>query len=647
MNRILQLGVILATVLFAGCGDKAAEPATSADEQSADSAPATPAAAAVSETASSAATYPTRVFFGDTHNHTGNSFDVYLFGTPNSTPDTAYRFAKGEKVANPTNGEDWQLTTPLDFLVVADHAEMIGTMPRLFEENDPDLAETKSGKAMLELGGSKDEEALQAVYDAINYAASNQPNELGITAEEMLNDLHGGTKRSTAWERQIDDAERHNDPGTFTTLIGWEWTSTTGGSNLHRVIFQAEGGAVAKQYLPYSTLESDDAEDLWRWLDETSARTGATFTAIPHGSNISMGRMFPDVRANGEALDTAYANKRMQWEKVVEATQIKGDSETHPALSPNDEFAGYEVYDFALTPDGTRPDPTEADYVRSALLNGLEYGQSLGVNPYKFGMIGSTDSHTGIAAVEETAFAGKGQHDNVPEKRAHPTGLGSSKGWDMGAAGYAGVWATENTREALVDAFLRKEVYSTTGPRIVLRFFGGADFSAEDAAGDIAAAGYARGVPMGGDLELPDGAAPSFLVAVMKDPKGANIDRIQIIKGWVGDSGEAQERIYDVAVSGDRTINAQGRATEAVGNTVDLATGKYTNSIGAPQLTAAWTDPDFDPDQPAFYYVRSLEIPTPRYSLLDAIELGIDVEETGHDATIQERVYSSPIWYTP
>jgi hypothetical protein len=590
---------------------------------------------------------PTQVFWGDTHNHTGNSFDVYLFGTPNSTPDTAYRFARGERVINPTTGTPWQLSKPLDFLVVADHAEMLGSMQRLFADEDPILSATKSGEAMLEMAPDRSEEQLQAVYDAVNYIASNLPNDLGLTPGELIADLHGGKRRVSAWEDNIDAAERHNEPGTFTALIGFEWSSTTNGGNLHRVVFQAEDGKVGRQYIPFSTLESDDPEKLWGWLEETSERTGATFVAIPHNPNISIGQMFPLKRQNGESVDAAYAEMRARWEPLVEATQIKGDSETHPALSPNDEFADYEVYDFALTPDGARPDPTEADYVRTGLMRGIALGQKLGTNPFKMGMIGSTDSHTGMAAVEENNFAGKGQHDNLPSKRSHPTGIGSSKGWDMGAAGYAGVWATENTREALVAAFKRKEVYSSTGPRITLRFFGGPDFSDEDAAGDIVKAGYARGVPMGGDLAIGSGKAPTFLVGVMKDPDAANLDRAQIIKGWVDADGKTRERIYDVAVSGERKIDSDGRCKESVGNTVDLETGRYTNSIGEPELTAYWTDPHFDPEQAAFYYVRALEIPTPRYSLLDALALGIDVKETGHPATIQERVYSSPIWYTP
>jgi len=602
---------------------------------------------AATSSAISAEEYPTQVLWGDTHNHTGFSFDVYLFGTPNSTPDTAYRFAKGEAVINPTTGTIWQLSRPLDFLVVADHAEMLGTMPLLFNDKDPEFANTKTGKAMLKLGGDKSEEGLLEVYSAINYVASNQPSKLGVTPEEMITDLHAGSKRRSAWEHEVDAAERHNAPGKFTALIGWEWTSNTGGANLHRVIFQKEGGDVGKKYLPYSSLESDNPEDLWAWLDETSKKTGATFVAIPHNPNISLGKMFPETRLNGKPIDVEYAKKRMQWERNVEATQIKGDSESNPVLFPKDEFANYEVYDFALTPDGTRAEPTPADYMRSGLMRGLEFQTKLGVNPYKVGMIGSTDSHTGITAVEETNFAGKGQHDNIPGKRSHPTGIGSSKGWDMGAAGWAGVWAKENTREAIVDAFQRREVYATTGPRITLRFFGGSDFKQQDTKGDLAKAGYARGVPMGSDLSLKTGDRPSFLVGVMKDPEAANLDRVQIIKGWVDKSGNAQQRIFDVAVSDGRKIGADGRCKEAVGNTVDLETGKYTNSIGAKQFMVAWEDPEFDAKQPAFYYVRAMEIPTPRYSLLDAIALDIDVKETGHPATIQERVYSSPIWYTP
>jgi hypothetical protein len=380
-----------------------------------------------------------------------------------------------------------------------------------------------------------------------------------------------------------------------------------------------------------------------------SGRTGAQFLAIPHTANVSDGRMFPLVRANGQPIDAAYAQARQQWEPVVEVTQIKGDSETHPGLSPTDEFAGYETYSFIMTPEGKTAGANEADYIRSGLKRGLALEAQTGTNPYKFGMIGSSDSHTGMSAVEETGFAGKNYHDAFPATRADPTGLGAAKGWDMGAAGFVGAWATENTRQGLYDAFRRKEVYASTGPRITLRFFGGFDFDKADLkAKDLAAVGYRKGVPMGGDIKAGSGdKAPAFLVAAMKDPLGGNLDRVQIVKGWLAADGTTRERIYDVAVSGGRKIGPDGRCPAPVGNTVDLATGRYSNAIGAAELATVWSDPDFNAAQRAFYYARVLEIPTPRYSLLDSIALGKPWQDTGRPATIQERVYGSPIWYTP
>ena len=591
---------------------------------------------------------PTRVFWGDTHLHTGNSFDVFLFGTPNSTPDTAYRFAKGLPVVSPTTGTRMQLSRPLDFLVVADHAEAMGSLQRLFSGAE-DLAATRTGKIFLEIGGDQSEAELQAVYDLLVNAGSGIENEYGLTAKDLYADMHAGEKRRTTWSETIAAAERHNDPGRFTAFIGWEWSAQPNGGNLHRVVFTPQGGDVAGRFLPFSTLESDDPEHLWAWLGETSKKTGAEFVAIPHNPNISIGQMFPLQTQTGRPVDTQYAMTRMKWEPVVEVTQIKGDSETHPLLSPNDEFAGYETYPFVLTPDGRTPDPTEGDYLRSGLKRGLAIGKATGANPYKVGMIGSTDSHTGMSAVEESNFAGKGQHDATPEQRPHPTGLGSSKGWDMGAAGYVGVWAGENTRQSIFEAFRRREVYATTGPRITLRFFGGFGFAPADLeAPDPAATGYAKGVPMGGDLTRSEaGRAPGFLVVAAKDPFGANLDRVQIVKGWTGLDGETHERVYDVAVSDGRSIGPDGRCDTPVGSTVDLASGAYANTIGDAQLAALWQDPEFDPDQHAFYYPRVLEIPVPRYSLLDSIALGIDPEETRRPAVIQERAYGSPIWYSP
>jgi hypothetical protein len=584
----------------------------------------------------------TNLYWGDTHLHTGNSFDVYLFGTPTSTPDTAYRFAKGLPVVNPATGTRWQLTTPLDFLVVADHAEAMGALPRVFA-GDPELADTRMGQLIRSMAPDQTEDELIKIYKMFVKAGTGETTEQGITAKDLYVDLHAGERRRGAWESYIETAEDHNLPGEFTALIGWEWTSMPKGGNLHRVIFMPQGGETARKFLPYSQMESENPEDLWAWLDKTSRETGADFVAIPHNSNISLGQMFPLVRYNGQPVDLEYARKRMQWERLVEVTQIKGDSEAHPMFSPTDEFADYETYPFVLTAEGGTPDPTKADYVRSGLKRGLELHRQTGANPYKVGMIGSTDSHTGISAVEENNFAGKGQHDSRPALRTHYTGLGTSKGWDMGAAGLVGVWAQENNRQSLTDAFKRKEVYASTGPRIQLRFFGGFGFRGSDAsARDLAVVGYKKGVAMGSDL-TPDGKkAPTFLIAASKDPVEANLDRIQIVKGWVGTDGTSHEKVYDVALSDGRKDGSQ-----AVGNTVNLETGSYTNSIGAEQLTAVWKDPDYDPDHLAFYYVRALQIPTPRYSLLDSIALGIDPAETNRPATIQERVYSSPIWISP
>ncbi len=584
----------------------------------------------------------TNLYWGDTHLHTSNSFDVYLFNTPTSTPDTALRFARGLPVISPTTNVRWHLNAPLDFAVVADHAELFGSIVRLFD-GDPDIAETSAGKILASMGGQQSESELQAVYDEIVRIGSGLQSSSGLSAQELIAGMHAGDKRRPTWEASIDTVESHNTPGEFTAFIGWEWSAQPQVGNLHRVVFTPHGGNVARQFLPYSSLESGDPRDLWAWLEETSARTGAEFIAIPHNGNISMGQMFPLLDQSGDPLDAAYARARAKWERVIEITQIKGDSETHPLLSPTDEFADFETFPFVLTPDGRTPAPTEGDYVRAGLKRGLAWEETLGTNPFKLGVIGSTDSHTGMSAVEEDNFAGKGQHDSRPELRSHFTGIGGSRGWDMGAAGYAGVWATENTRQAIFDAFQRREVYATTGPRITLRFFGGFHFDAADTeAPDPAAVGYTKGVPMGGDLKGQHGRTPTFLLAAMKDPDGANLDRAQIVKGWLRDDGSTAEVVYDVALSGGRTDGAQ-----RVGNTVNQETGEYTNTIGTTGFTAVWTDPDFDPTQRAFYYARVLEIPTPRYSLLDAIALGIDPKDTGHPATIQERVYSSPIWYSP
>ena len=587
------------------------------------------------------------LYWGDTHIHTSNSFDVYLFGTVSATPETAYRFAKGLPVVNPATGDTWRLSQPLDFLVISDHAELMGSVRRVFE-NDTALADTKTGRFMRDVAPDRSPYQLQKILQTFFTVGVGRENEYGITGADLLGDLEAGDIRRDAWESNIDAAERFNDPGRFTTFIGWEWSPGTAGANLHRVIFTPDDGDTAKQFLPFSLFQSDEPEDLWDWLDETSDATGARFIAIPHNSNISSGRMFPLITQSGEPIDQKYAATRMKWEPVVEVTQVKGDSEAHPLLSPTDEFADYETYDFIIDPARIRRPPTKADYVRTALMRGLEIDNDIGINPYQFGIIGSTDSHTGISAVKETGFSGKGRQDSKPGLRANKTGIGGSRGWDMGAAGLSAVWATENTREGIFDAFQRKEVYATTGSRITLRVFGGFEYKASAAKKkDIAKIGYKKGVPMGGDLlATSEGDPVRLLIRATKDPEGANLDRVQVIKGWIDEEGVAQEKIFDVAWAGDRQKTDDG-SLPAVGDTVDRTTGLYTNTIGEPSLSTVWEDETFDPNQRAFYYVRVLEIPTPRYSLVDAIALGIDVEDTGRPATIQERAYSSPIWYAP
>lgn len=587
----------------------------------------------------------TNLYWGDTHLHTSHSFDVFLFNTPTSTPETAYRFARGETVVSPTTGENWKLSKPLDFLVVADHAELVGSVGKVYA-GEEGYADTATGKGMLaQVGDSVATQMLKAYHYLVRIGSGEKGGDL-VSPQQAYVDLHGGAKRQEAWHSYIDTAEQFNEPGKFTALIGWEWTSQPGGGNLHRVIFTPDGADKAKQFMPFSQLESDKPEKLWAWLDATHEQTGTNFIAIPHNSNLSWGKMFAIEDMDGNPISADYAQRRMKWERVVETTQIKGDSETHPALSPTDEFSDYERYSFVLVPSGAVAKPDGADYVRSALKRGLEIEAKTGVNPFKFGLIGSTDSHTGMSAYEEDNFAGKGQKDSRPELRKNPTGLGSAKGWDMGAAGIVGVWAERNDRRAIYEAFHRKEVYASTGPRMAVRLFASWNFTKSDLKPSrFPASGYARGVPMGGDL-AGKGKAPTFLVEALKDPDGGNLDRIQIVKGWVDASGVAHEIIYDVAWSAERKRGKDGKVP-MVRNTVDLKTGKYTNDVGAVQLKTFWRDPDYKAGQNAFYYARVLQIPTPRYSLYDAIQLGIDPRETGKPLTIQERAYTSPIWVRP
>lgn len=581
------------------------------------------------------------LYWGDTHLHTSRSFDAYLGGNINIDPDTAYRFARGLPVAHPVAGVRVRLARPLDFLVVADHAELMD-VPAALASGDQRLVKTTTGRRLSQMmRQGRSGEAFREILRAANEGRA-----------DVMVDLSGPELRRGSWLEVVDAAERNNQPGVFTAFSGWEWSSTPDGANLHRVVFTPSDAESARKFAPFSAVDSNRPEDLWKWLDETSARTGADFIAIPHNSNISKGLMFDDVDSGGRPIDAAYARTRAKWEPVAEITQIKGTSETHPVLSPTDEFAAFEFFPFLLDtrdPKGAPATTLPGDYVRAALGRGLEIDAKTGVNPYKLGVIGSTDSHTGLSTADEDNFQGKIAGDSTLARKRDPfAGLPFLNGWNMSASGLAGVWARENTREAIAEAFRRKEVYATTGPRITLRVYGGYSFRKNDAnARDIAKTGYAKGAPMGADLaRAPKGRVPSFLIDAVRDPLGANLDRIQIVKGWLGDDGAAHEKVFDAAWSGERKPDAEGRLP-AVGDTVDRAAADYSNAIGAPRLTTVWSDPEFDPEVRAFYYVRVLQIPTPRHSLYDSVALQLAPEATGQPAAIQERAYSSPIWYTP
>jgi hypothetical protein len=592
--------------------------------------------------------FPTAVYWGDTHLHTGMSMDAGAFGA-RLTPEDAYRFALGEELTSST-GLQVKLSRPLDFLVVADHSDNMGFFPRLYA-GDPDMLADSTGKRWYEMIREGGQTAVQVAVEVI--VAFSQG-----TFPEALASLPGDEAYQAAWEETIDAAEKYNDPGEFTAFIGYEWTSNTGGNNLHRVVIMRDGGDKASMVEPYTTLKplgSDNPRDLWSWLQMYQDKTGGRVLALAHNGNLSNGIMFPTVDSfTGMPFDRAYAETRAKWEPLYEATQIKGDGEAHPFLSPNDEFADYETWDqgnldLSVSKDN---DMLQYEYARSALQIGLQLEQELGVNPYKFGMIGSTDSHTGLATAQEDNFFGK--HSGAepsPERWEHPMAqVGDKKyeGWSMVGSGLAAVWARENTREALFEAMRRKETYATTGSRMLVRFFGGWEFTEDDAMNRLPAdVGYTKGVPMGGDLtNRPDGRSPTFLVGALKDPLSGNLDRIQIVKGWLDAGGARQERVYDVAVSDGRSIGSDGRCRTSVGNTVDIANATWTNTIGAPELLTVWTDPDFDPDQPAVYYARVIEIPTPRWTAYEAKRFGITMSSDVPMIT-QERAYTSPIWYTP
>ena len=581
-----------------------------------------------------------RLLWGDTHLHTNVSADAAAFGNSKIGPEQAFRFARGETVTA-HNSMPVRLSRPLDFLVVADHGEYLGVLPGV-RARDPLLMQTETGRRWAGII----ESGVDTTGILMEWGAALAANK----------DLFGnGPYRRSIWDQVTATADRFNEPGRFSAFAGYEWTSMPDGDNLHRVVMFADGAERTQQVLPFTALDSLDPEALWSYLADYEKRTGGQALAIPHNSNVSGGLMFRPQDFSGAPFDKDYATRRARWEPLVEVTQIKGDSETHPLNSPTDEFAGYEIWDRSNL--GMRHAQTPAmqpfQYARSALRIGLAEQARIGVNPFEFGMIGSTDAHTGLATAEENNFWGKATSGEPSHERAHmPFIRGADptimmKMSEMAASGYMAVWARANTREDIFAAMKRREVYATTGPRMQLRFFGGFNFEPGDASSaDVAATGYGKGVPMGGELgKAPSGQAPRFLVSAMRDPIGANLDRVQVVKGWLGKDGETAERVYDVAWSGARRPGADGKLPP-VGSTVDVASATWQNTIGAGELSTVWTDPDFDPAQSAFWYLRVIEIPTPRWTAFDARYFG-DTPDAARPAVQQERAYSSPIWYRP
>ena len=583
------------------------------------------------------ADYPRDVFFGDTHLHSRLSADAYSLGNMNLTQADAYLFAQGQAMIA-HNGMRVQLRRPVDFLVVSDHAEYLGGFYR-YNVNDPSVINTDAANTWKEALKAGNPNALIAAFSASMQDPENNP-------------AFPESVRREIWQEVAETADQYNKPGQFTALIGYEWTVAVRGNNLHRVVVYRDGADKVAQLPPFSGQDSLDPRDLWGALDRYEKKTGGEVMAIGHNGNISNGMMFPNETIDGKPLTRKYAETRSRWEPIYEVTQVKGDGEAHPKLSPTDEFADFENWDKDNISQTAKKEDwmLQHEYARSALKLGLGFEASLGVNPFKIGLIGSTDGHNSLSTPEEDNFFGK-----FPASEPHPNRMKNRMANDVMwrntfivASGYAAVWAKENTRASLFDAMKRKEVYATTGSRITVRFFGGWNFEEDlDDAPNYLDVAYKQGVPMGGDLVAgPKDRSPRFLVVAAKDPDGANLDRIQIVKGWRDEEGLMYERVYDVVWSGDREIQRETGKLPAVGSTVDVQTASYTNSIGAVQLSSTWTDPDFSAKERAFYYVRVLEIPIPRWTTYDAAFFDLPLPKNVPE-TIQDRAYTSPIWYTP
>ncbi|MEB3319308.1 MAG: DUF3604 domain-containing protein [Cyanobium sp.] len=570
-------------------------------------------------------------FFGETHVHTAYSFDAFLGGA-RLEPDGAYRFARGEEVE--VSGQRFRLRRPLDWAAVTDHAEYLGEMETVLQPGSPG----HNNPTVKELRGLTTMEEREGWY--LNFQKANRSGK-----PEHLPFWQGPASTASAWRRSIDASERHNQPGVFSTLIGYEWTLAPGAANLHRNVF-FRTSKVPPSVM--SALDLNNEEKLWNWLASLEDQ-GMQVLAIPHNSNASKGRMFAELTAAGSPIDAGHARMRARFEPLIEMMQVKGNSEVVRSFWGNDEFAGFENAD-SIQQFGGRTF-RKGDFVRAGVIRGLALQKGLGVNPFKYGFAGGTDTHNGTTGntAEDNFMAGShGAADGTVEARRTANVEGWMTARDINPGSLTGVWATSNRREAIWDGLKRKETFATSGTRLRVRVFAGTEFPVDLASRpDMVKQALSRGgVPMGADLPAPKaGRAPQLLVWARKDPDGANLDRIQIIKGWIDSKGQPQEKIFDVVWSGNRRPGADGKVP-AVGNTVNLKTATYSNTIGAPVLAGLWRDPQFDPKHPALYYVRVLEIPTPRWSTYDAVRAGLPLL-TDVPATVQERAWSSPIWFTP
>ncbi|WP_245439733.1 DUF3604 domain-containing protein [Microvirga aerophila] len=607
-------------------------------------------------------------FFGETHVHTGWSFDAYIFGNTMTGPAEAYAYATGEPIRHPL-GYTIKIDTPLDWMGVTDHSEYVGTV-RL--ANDPSSPISKLPIAeKLKVRTKAD---IQRVYLWLGTSMiDNKP-----VKELLVPEIAG-----TVWKENNAIADRYNKPGTFTAFCAYEWTSTPNNRNMHRNVFFKDCAKVPP--MPFSSIDSTNPEDLWAWMDgQRKARN--ELLAISHNANLSDGHMFPtEVDEKGRPIDAAWAESRLRNERLSEIKQIKGQSETHPFLFPNDEFANFEVLTYLLGDPAGRIPHIPGSYIRQAYKDGLSMQGARGYNPYKFGLVGGSDSHnTGVPYRQDNFFGGHAKNDGTAQVRLGNVFAGLDTKFEN-PAGLTGIWAEENTRASLFEAMQRKETFATSGPRIKLRFFGGYDLASDmQRDRDWVKAAYARAVPMGGDLPPITAGRPTFAVWAVKDPTSGNLDRVQIVKGW-SKNGQSFEKVFDVIWSGERTVSEVDGQLPPVGNTVDVAAIEprpqgtsvearveriaedvrtrgderapagsvgegmnlgYRNSIGAVELKTVWTDPEFEPGVDAFYYARVLEIPTPRWTTIQARQLG-QQPPANVAATLQERAWSSPIWYTP